>query len=198
MNLVSIDPSRAAVSDRDRDPRAAPRVAIIARQGKFLVAEPFFGAGPRLAVSRDKRYDVGDLVELSGAQAAGSGPGPAVRVRRSGSARKGGSRRPKVLRRLGRPDVARDVISALMLDRGLDGRFDPAVGRSARDASEREVQTEGRRDLRDLPTFTIDPVTARDFDDAISAEATTDGGWRVWVHIADVSLLRAAAVARRS
>ena len=38
-----------------------------------------------------------------------------------------------------------------------------------------------------LPTFTIDPVTARDFDDAISAESTADGGWRVWVHIADVS-----------
>ncbi len=173
------------MSDRDRDPRAAPRVAIIARQGKFLVAEPFFGDGPRLAVSRDKRYDVGDLVELSGCAGRpipGPDPGPG-----SGSSRKGGSRRPKVLRRLGRPDVARDVISALMLDRGLEGRFDPAVGRSARDASEREVQTEGRRDLRDLPTFTIDPVTARDFDDAISAEATTDGGWRVWVHIADVS-----------
>ena len=172
------------MSDRDRDPRAAPRVAIIARQGKFLVAEPFFGDGPRLAVSRDKRYDVGDLVELSGAQVADSGSGSGSG---SGSSRKGGSRRPKVLRRLGRPDVARDVISALMLDRGLEGRFDPAVGRSARDASEREVQTEGRRDLRDLPTFTIDPATARDFDDAISAEATTDGGWRVWVHIADVS-----------
>jgi ribonuclease R len=169
------------VSDRDRDPRAAPRVAIIARQGKFLVAEPFFGVGPRLAVSRDKRYDVGDLVELSGPRPADSGSGG------SGSGRKGGSRRPKVLRRLGRPDVARDVISALMLDRGLEGRFDPAVGRSARDASEREVQAEGRRDLRDLATFTIDPATARDFDDAISAEATTDGGWRVWVHIADVS-----------
>jgi ribonuclease R len=178
------------VSDRDRDPRAAPRVAIIARQGKFLVAEPFFGVGPRLAVSRDKRYDVGDLVELSGAQSAASESGPdsgGSGSGGSGSGRKGGSRRPKVLRRLGRPDVARDVITALMLDRGLEGRFDPAVGRSARDASEREVEAAGRRDLRDLPTFTIDPVTARDFDDAISAESTTDGGWRVWVHIADVS-----------
>jgi ribonuclease R len=165
----------------DRDPRAAPRVAIITRQGKFLVAEPFFGVGPRLAVSRDRRYDVGDLVELSGARPAGAGSGG------SSGARKGGSRRPQILRRLGRPDVARDVISALMLDRGLDGRFDPAVGRSARDASERELQAGGRRDLRELPTFTIDPVTARDFDDAISAESTTDGGWRVRVHIADVS-----------
>jgi ribonuclease R len=181
------------VSDADRDPRAVPRVAIIARQGKFLVAEPFFGVGPRLAISRDKRYDVGDLVELSGAQPAGSGSGGSGSGSGgsgsggSGSARKGGSRRPRVLRRLGRPDVARDVISALMLDRGLEGRFDPAVGRSARDASDLEVQAEGRRDLRELPTFTIDPVTARDFDDAISAEPTSDGGWRVWVHIADVS-----------
>ncbi len=47
-----------------------------------------------------------------------------------------------------------------------------------------------RRDLRELATFTIDPVTARDFDDAISAERLQDGagtGVRVWVHIADVS-----------
>src|SRR5213075_3216899 len=43
-----------------------------------------------------------------------------------------------------------------------------------------------RRDLTDLPTFTIDPVTAKDFDDAISAQREGDA-IRVWVHIADVS-----------
>ena len=46
----------------------------------------------------------------------------------------------------------------------------------------------GRRDLRALTVATIDPATAKDFDDAISLESLTDGGWRLGVHIADVSL----------
>src|ERR687898_1500911 len=93
----------------------------------------------------------------------------------------------RVLRRLGRPDVARDVLEVLMLDRGLRRRFDPLVEREARTAAERTEAVPERRDLRDLPTFTIDPPTARDFDDAISAERLHGGVVRVWVHIADVA-----------
>ena len=95
----------------------------------------------------------------------------------------------KVVKRLGRPDTARDVLEALMLDRGLRRRFDPAVERSAREAAEHPPHGDAgpRRDLTALPTFTIDPPTARDFDDAISAERLDDGAIRVWVHIADVS-----------
>ena len=164
-----MSPDRA----RPPDPRPASRVAILARHGKFLVAEPFFGSGPRTVVSRDKRFDVGDLVLLG---------------TRGGDSRKGGSRRPPIARRLGRPDVARDVIGALMLDRGLERAFDPAVARDAAARADDRVSPEGRRDLRELATFTIDPATARDFDDAISAQALGDGdGWRVWVHIADVA-----------
>ncbi|MCB5224885.1 MAG: VacB/RNase II family 3'-5' exoribonuclease [Candidatus Cloacimonadaceae bacterium] len=44
----------------------------------------------------------------------------------------------------------------------------------------------GRLDLRETYTFTIDPASAKDFDDAISIE-TTSKGWRLSVHIADVS-----------
>jgi ribonuclease R len=90
--------------------------------------------------------------------------------------------RGKRVRSLGKPDVARDVLEALMLHRGLRRRFDPLVEREAREAPV-EVP---RRDLRELHTFTIDPPTARDFDDAISAERV-DGVVRVWVHIADVA-----------
>lgn len=45
----------------------------------------------------------------------------------------------------------------------------------------------GRRDLRDRHVFTIDPVDARDFDDAISVEELDEGKVRLGVHIADVS-----------
>ncbi|HLI58953.1 MAG TPA: RNB domain-containing ribonuclease [Solirubrobacteraceae bacterium] len=158
--------------------RTGPRVALLARHGKFLVAEGFFAPGPRQVVSRDSRYGPGDLVLL----------GDPVRGGRAAQ-RRGAGGRVRVLRRLGRPEVARDVIEALMLDRGLAGGFEAPVAREARAASEsvEALADGGRRDLRALPTFTIDPTSARDYDDAISAEADGDGGWRVWVHIADVA-----------
>jgi ribonuclease R len=152
----------------------AGRVAVLERRGKFLVAEPFFASGPRFAISRDKRADVGDLVLL-----------------RAESVRGGRGGRASVARRIGKPTIARDVIEALMIDRGLRRSFDPAVEHDARDAvglRETELSEGGaRRDLRSLPTFTIDPATARDFDDAISCSSEASDRWRVWVHIADVS-----------
>jgi ribonuclease R len=161
-----------ARTGRDQVRPGAPRVAVIERRGKFLVAEPFFGPGPRFAVSRDRAVSVGDLVVVRpSAGRGGRGGGRAV-----------------VARRLGRPAVARHVIEALMIDRGLRRGFDPAVEREATAASESPSAGEGaRRDLRELVTFTIDPVSARDFDDAISAVAEAEGRWRVWVHIADVA-----------
>ncbi len=48
-------------------------------------------------------------------------------------------------------------------------------------------QLKGRRDYRDIPTFTIDPDDAKDFDDALSIEELPNGQIRVGVHIADVS-----------
>jgi ribonuclease R len=46
---------------------------------------------------------------------------------------------------------------------------------------------EGREDLRELPLVTIDGADAKDFDDAVYAEAVRGGGWRLVVAIADVS-----------
>jgi ribonuclease R len=159
------------VSAAGRDPRPTARVAVLQRRGKFQVAEPFFGPGPQIVVSRDRKADVGDLITVAPSRAPN----------------RRGTGRATIGRRLGRPDVARDVIGALMIDRGLARRFDPAVEHEARNAAEVPPDLQGRRDLRGLPTFTIDPVTARDYDDAISASVLADGSFKVWVHIADVS-----------
>ena len=159
------------MSTAQRDPRPGARVAVLRRKGKFLVAEPFFEPGAQIVVSRDRQADVGDLVTVSSGTAAN----------------RRGSRRAVITRRLGRPEVARDVIRALMLARGLTGRFEPDVEHNARAAAASEADLGGRRDLRELATFTVDPATARDYDDAISAQTLADGDWRVWVHIADVS-----------
>ncbi|MGI8622663.1 MAG: ribonuclease R family protein [Solirubrobacteraceae bacterium] len=146
-------------------PAAPPVVGVVEKRGRFLTASPFFEPrGRRLNLDRDNRARTGDLVLV-----APSGP-------RAGHG--------KVVRRIGRPDVARDVVEARMVDRGLRRRFDPAVERAAREAA---PERGDRRDLLDLPTFTIGPPTARDFDDAISAQRLDGGDVRVWVHIADVA-----------
>ncbi|HES58908.1 MAG TPA: ribonuclease R, partial [Caldithrix sp.] len=49
------------------------------------------------------------------------------------------------------------------------------------------VEMDGRLDLRKLTCFTIDPIDAKDFDDAVSLEKLDNGNWELGVHIADVS-----------
>ena len=44
-----------------------------------------------------------------------------------------------------------------------------------------------RRDFRNVPTFTVDPADARDFDDALSLQQLENGNWEAGVHIADVT-----------
>ncbi len=48
-------------------------------------------------------------------------------------------------------------------------------------------EIERRRDMRAVPTFTIDPFDAKDFDDALSLSKLENGNWEVGVHIADVT-----------
>jgi ribonuclease R len=139
-----------------------PLVAVLEKRGRFLVAEPLFGHGPRTAVE-PRGAGVGDLVLVGS-----------------------GKRGARVIRRLGRPDRARDVLEGLMLDRGLHRNYSRAAEAEAEDAASDPYAADARVDLTGLPTFTIDPDDAKDFDDAISARRE-DGHIRVWVHIADVS-----------
>src|SRR5690606_36763194 len=50
-----------------------------------------------------------------------------------------------------------------------------------------EEEYKKRRDFRNITTFTIDPVDARDFDDALSIQQLQNGLWQVGIQIADVT-----------
>jgi ribonuclease R len=161
-------------------------VGLLERRGRFLTAEPLFPRRDAAGSSQRRRGSARMVVGSSGSGRGGgvrASAGDIVLLQRP--ARGSGAR---VLRVIGRPDVAREVIEALMLDRGLPRGFPDDVGLEAREAAERVRRSDhDRRDLRELATFTIDPITAEDFDDAISAELLDDAVARVWVHIADVS-----------
>jgi ribonuclease R len=103
--------------------------------------------------------------------------------------RRGGLRQAKVVERIGRMDDPRTFSLIAIHAHGLPHVFPPAAIELAEAAE--ECTLAGRDDLRDIPLVTIDGEDARDFDDAVWAEADTDpanpGGWHILVAIADVA-----------
>ncbi len=95
----------------------------------------------------------------------------------------------RIVERLGDAADARTHIRAVIRRHELPDEFPP----SARQAAERAAAAfdpanlDGRADLRELLTITIDPADARDFDDAISVEPLPGDRTRLGVHIADVA-----------
>lgn len=78
---------------------------------------------------------------------------------------------------------------AILAEFGLPYRYPQAVEEAANEISEEITEEEiaKRIDMRKVPTFTIDPRDAKDFDDALSIRKLENGLWEVGVHIADVT-----------
>ncbi|MEH7829363.1 ribonuclease R [Gemmobacter denitrificans] len=95
----------------------------------------------------------------------------------------------RIVARLGDPAGPRAVSLIAIHQHGIPDQFPDAVMAEA-DAAQ-PVTLGAREDLRDLPLVTIDPIDARDRDDAVHAHADDDpknpGGHVVWVAIADVA-----------
>ena len=141
-------------------PSAADRTPVVAeviRRGKLVYAEPYFTPGLPLLLEQRARTEV-KLGDL-------------VVVRP-------GRGRSRVERVLGSAARIETVLEGLLVESGRRREFEPYELPSP--------SLEDRVDLRDLITFTIDPETAEDFDDAISVREE-GRGVRVFVHIADVS-----------
>jgi ribonuclease R len=132
-------------------------VVEVASRGKLVVGEPYFQPGTAIVLDRKSLHGA----ERGDLAVVTSGRG-----------------RAKVERVLGPARRIDAVLEGLLVDRGARVPFEPF--------DLPEPSLDGRTDLRDLTTFTIDPDTAKDFDDAISVEREGEGV-RAWVHIADVS-----------
>ena len=95
-----------------------------------------------------------------------------------------------VAMRFGSSDEAKRCAKALLYAKDIRTRFPDKVRDEAKKFEGAEVSEkdcEGRMDLRALPIFTIDSSETKDIDDAISLTRTSDGGFELGVHIADVS-----------
>jgi ribonuclease R len=104
---------------------------------------------------------------------------------------KGGARNPKgaVVSVLDRDDENDLAMKEILVQNGFPLVFsEEAVEESLRMPDQvLPDDLAGRRDMRDVLTFTIDPVDARDFDDALSIRELRKGLFEVGVHIADVA-----------
>ena len=95
-----------------------------------------------------------------------------------------------VAMRFGSSDEAKRCAKALLYAKDIHTRFPDKVRDEAKkfeDMSISEADCKGRMDLRALPIFTIDSAETKDIDDAISLTRTSEGGFELGVHIADVS-----------
>jgi ribonuclease R len=107
-----------------------------------------------------------------------------VRYPRQGAAPTG-----RVIEIVGRPGDLGVDIEIIIRKHHLPHVFPTEVLAEAEERARpvQEGEHAGREDFRHLPIVTIDGETARDFDDAVYVERSSDGGWRLQVHIADVA-----------
>jgi ribonuclease R len=94
-----------------------------------------------------------------------------------------------VVKVIGKSETHETEMGNIMFKHGIDYNFPPEVDAEANaipvEISESEILK--RRDMRSILTLTIDPETAKDFDDAISFRHLENGNYEIGVHIADVT-----------
>lgn len=96
----------------------------------------------------------------------------------------------EVVKILGMPMEHNAEMEAIALEKGFDPLFPKFVKKEAETISKlgiREADMVNRKDMRQVTTFTIDPIDAKDFDDAISFKELPNNKYEVGIHIADVS-----------
>ena len=98
----------------------------------------------------------------------------------------------EIIEVIGQAGEHRTEMNAIVLEHGFRTKFPPAVAAAAKEVElnhARTIQEEAKNrvDFRDVLTMTIDPVDAKDFDDALSLRELGNDEYEVGVHIADVT-----------
>jgi exoribonuclease R len=178
-------------------PRRAAVVGVLTARGHGLLLTP---TNPRLPALKIKPAGLAALTAAErgalAAEAAAPAPPPDGRtlVRAALHGWDAAAARPHgaVEALLGRAGALDAAVRALLDAEGVvdDDAFTPEILAClppARPWAASPADRAGRRDLRALRAFSIDPPTARDLDDALSVERLGGGALRVGVHIADVA-----------
>ena len=94
-----------------------------------------------------------------------------------------------IIKSFGKPGELDTEMHAIMFEYGFADAFPPEVESFAQqlDLGIDPKEISKRKDFRNKTTFTIDPITAKDFDDALSFTPLSNGKTEIGIHIADVS-----------
>lgn len=125
-------------------------------------------------------------IEIAPADSLGAHHGDKIEICITAYPAEGQPARGCVLQIFGSKETRQANYAAILYENGIPAVFPEDVLAEADDISSRRITSRGRLDLRNEVIFTIDGAGAKDLDDAVSLTRTPDG-WRLGVHIADVS-----------
>ncbi|MDE7401576.1 MAG: ribonuclease R [Clostridia bacterium] len=158
-------------------------IKIIERGRKFIVGRLEMNRRAAYVISDDRAFDADIYIPLDLLNGAQDGDKVVAEILSYPKDRAPGG---KIVEVLGEDGDFYTEEEAIIRSYNLRTEFPPYVEDTAQKVAGQDVVLKGRRDLRELLTITIDGVDTRDIDDAVSLEKI-DGGYRLGVHIADVS-----------
>lgn len=188
LDAMDGDTVRVTVLEQKRGPKKEGAVLeVLARGKKDLVGTIQVSEKFAFVVADNKKIHEDFFIPRGSINDARDNDKVIVRV--SKWAQDGRRAEARVIKVLGKAGLHEVEMHAIMAEFDLPTYFPKAVTAEA-DAIPEEITEEEiakRRDMRRVTTFTIDPVDAKDFDDALSIQKLKNGNWEIGIHIADVT-----------
>lgn len=175
-----------------REQRTAGKVVKILSRAKYQFVGTLETEKDRLFLVPDSTKMYTDIL-ISKSDVAGAKNGIKALVRITGWPNPKGNPEGEIVKIIGEKGIHDVEMASIVLETGFDTEFPPEVEREAEAVAQKQAsgippaELAKRRDFRNMLTFTIDPVDAKDFDDAISFKKLPSGDFEIGVHIADVS-----------